>query len=1601
MWMDILQFISLCSFVGGKRMTQNHVGMDGMVQESNDGNQELNSSSDVEVNSLGVTGMQLESRNQRVTYLDGTGPPNDAIKSTPTLEEMERILGCDNITTPKNGPDCGSDNNSACYNQQVKAYMKILAMKNACHQLMRAKQPCGKALEGKWRGTHWWGPFQAFGEIVWTDVSKAKASFGQAGEWMDSQTKSEGWGPSLTRSFGEMAHEYWSKVADWEVDLGLQKVGIVNEIIHEEVGDSPDNWALSLAKLKFEEMTTAATFQKDGDELEDEDFEEQADAEPDHPEPICIVKRHDLPKVKRLVNQHESGNHGTVWGLLYKTGRLSGGTAYESSSNDDLKNKGAITVKEHKGTAGDASQGRGLKIQWFVTEPEEGNEDLVTAEWTKVLQPLDVMPISEEGRRVRILHLIMGRFLGHMDIIKSGIKSKSKWLSWIRKWTSYCTITCPFRWVKVFYYTFKIKYETQKLMWLSQRQMGWAPGEFNDENFQEKALNALDTRTPYGLEKVGTKLKRGLWEFMTFMIKTTDNSFLLRTQFLFQHAIKQLVLGPVLRILGLDDMAQGCVWKGILEKMENSTEKYKRKNHYFWNIVTAWCPGWMAQLDQKRFLDRVTFKALQWVQNNTKSLTARVQKSWFLQKTKDLLVAMIEKIQMAMAAGTGPILAGITMMVDDIALNRLMKSGVIDEEEKRMMQSNNAPPPYPPRKGATKEKALGCLSYFNTNWIHATTEWSSWYNPFKKKVVEDTFEYSSEAHEGEMRVRNGMLEEGVVELRRHKDCMADHHLTARQNIERLWHNLVGPDKEIRVLALDAISDIIHIGNDTRLHGDKLKKGALEALEECAGTSADELEEESKNAADQVNIAINPAAVNDLEPRSAIEESSAKAVTQRHDVAPRKIQENEEEGFEGIDPQSAAQTHDSDSVSNVGNHSNSVGNQTDSARDFLDTNSNKQMCKALASKWKHLPEAGIFSHEGFQYCMLLLSFTDSGASQHILCSRTQDELQGWKSAIEFHTHMYRGESREQNNEFAAALEEEMDAASATVEEVMTRHNLMEKEGKTDDSVVQGEDQDAEVIGGDLLKTIREKTVETALLQYSEGGSNSSNQSQTALAAALAASHVAVDAAVAKYRVGLDLVKNDASNLEDAIGIFKTAFLQAHGHVRFLDAHGAKVTNYMCKSHDRYRQGVANNQFQPGDCVRTEDYRVAEYGGKWVSCKNHFDCNVELQTEGWGLECQFGNNACATSVNTDSIEMMKQDWHIQRNIAEVEREWARDGIDREAQYGHDGPVEQYHGYHGEQERPDYGAHGSRRRVGSSDMSRRRYSRPADYSRRRQPAAVDYRRRYSPPAEGFRRRYTNPDYGTDYARRRQPVVQDYRRRYAPRPSYRRRYGASNTGPSNPNLQYAAQGCFPSSALVEIRPSSFNGNIFPAILQQITDVRVGDFVRTADGFERIFAVTQWHPEAERIGFLRLEVSTGHEGVTSFLELTHRHLLPVDGKLIAADAVQAGDRLHFADGEFGTVVAIREVFSQGYHNLKTPSGLIAVRAPGSMKAIVASTAVDHGLPNWIQANTWLEVPLLVVSYVFPSLLDVGGSLDKVSTYLEHLSLVIFNGLQKYDAPSL
>merc|ERR1719162_2017061 len=110
--------------------------------------------------------------------------------------------------------------------------------------------------------------------------------------------------------------------------------------------------------------------------------------------------------------------------------------------------------------------------------------------------------------------------------------------------------------------------------------------------------------------------------------------------------------------------------------------------------------------------------------------------------------------------------------------------------------------------------------------------------------------------------------------------------------------------------------------------------------------------------------------------------------------------------------------------------------------------------------------------------------------------------------------------------------------------------------------------------------------------------------------------------------------------------------------------------------------------------------------------------------------------------------------------------------------------------------------------------------------------------------------------------------------------------------------------------------------------------------------------------------------------------------ELRRADAVKIGDIMPLADGDHGKVVSIALVQRTGVHNIKTPSGRFLLRVPGGGDAIVASTAVDSGLPSWLQGtNGWtiFDLPLQAVSHIFPTLLDAGGPSPNFINFVQNL----------------
>jgi len=188
-----------------------------------------------------------------------------------TRQKISQYLNCDGVS-PKveELQACGAVD--ACYEAETKKYLKLLAKSRVCDALERPQAPCGKVLEGKWRGEQWGGPFQTLGQIVWTDVSLLKGK--NANETMQSITTSDSWGVMLAR---------W---AGTKFNTNLKHAGIKEEKIS-EWSDSPEDsqqdfqQGLSIAKTKFSEMLVVHS-DATADASEADNF---------LGEPVCIVKR--------------------------------------------------------------------------------------------------------------------------------------------------------------------------------------------------------------------------------------------------------------------------------------------------------------------------------------------------------------------------------------------------------------------------------------------------------------------------------------------------------------------------------------------------------------------------------------------------------------------------------------------------------------------------------------------------------------------------------------------------------------------------------------------------------------------------------------------------------------------------------------------------------------------------------------------------------------------------------------------------------------------------------------------------------------------------------------------------------------------------------------------------------------------------------------------------------------------------------------------------------------------------------------------------------------------------------------------------------------
>lgn len=487
------------------------------------------------------------------------------------------------------------------------------------------------------------------------------------------------------------------------------------------------------------------------------------------------------------------------------------------------------------------------------------------------------------------------------------------------------------------------------------------------------------------------------------------------------------------------------------------------------------------------------------------------------------------------------------------------------------------------------------------------------------------------------------------------------------------------------------------------------------------------------------------------------------------------------------------------------------------------------CKELKAKWAWQLSGGWkqgLHRDDYQYCVFMLNENDAGWGQHILCSQTKDEMEGWRHALGLHRYAYQGEGREEENEFAALMDEEFEKVELTVDEVSSRHQKQIKAGIPDTETNSKEQEGIVKMYKDSEKAIK-KQGDASLLQFS--GENASHT------AALASAQAAVNSAVAKFSQGYDLLERDAEDVHKAVDIFAQVFLEAHSHVQFLHEHGATM-QWMCKASSGSRGGffAPIEVYEPGECVKSSEYRAHEFEGNWVRCSGVYNCNFELRQNSYGFSgtCGMFQPPCATQIN---------------GVARVHME----------------------------------------------------------------------------------RATQRQFQQNMAR---------------------------------------GGCFPSDALLEVESSETMP--LPA-LRPIAEVRVGDVVRTNAGFERVFAVTAFMPGA-LADYLRIAFNNGE----AVLELTANHLLPVglQGLAKRADAIRAGDLVRLADGSLKAVLSVVRVSSKGLHNLKTASGSLAVRAPGSKIGIIASTSADVGLPSWFPTRL-LELPLLPISHVVPSMVDAGGAL--------------------------
>jgi hypothetical protein len=119
----------------------------------------------------------------------------------------------------------------------------------------------------------------------------------------------------------------------------------------------------------------------------------------------------------------------------------------------------------------------------------------------------------------------------------------------------------------------------------------------------------------------------------------------------------------------------------------------------------------------------------------------------------------------------------------------------------------------------------------------------------------------------------------------------------------------------------------------------------------------------------------------------------------------------------------------------------------------------------------------------------------------------------------------------------------------------------------------------------------------------------------------------------------------------------------------------------------------------------------------------------------------------------------------------------------------------------------------------------------------------------------------------------------------------------------------CFSGETTVEVKDKG---------TMLITDLQVGDQVLSGDGttYETVYSFGHRHDAVE---------ATFLQFLPSDIEISMDHMLKIDGRYIPASAVNVGDRLETASGDFITVNKITTVVRKGVYAPFTTSGTIIV----------------------------------------------------------------------------